>query len=117
MQQIGFQCGQAVWRQFHDKERFFLVLEHGVFEDHANQDRQSDAGQVQAEDDGPGVLREEDRCEQYIYRQPGTAAHEGHQQTGKDAVFLAFEGTRGVDCRYGASNPTIIGRALPMKSE
>jgi hypothetical protein len=94
--------GQVIGRQLHDEARA-VAGEQGALHDQPGQQGHGDAGEIEREDHVLPRVRKEDRREQHIDRQPGTAGHEGVHQDGQLALPVALQGARGHHRRHVAA--------------
>ena len=87
---------QAIGRQFHHK-REVAAAEEQPLEEPRHHHGQHYARQIDAEDDGAGMLREERSAEKQVDRQARAARHQRVDQHGEHPVVAVLDGARGHD--------------------
>ena len=89
-------------RKFHHKVRG-LALEQGLLQEEAVGNGEQHASEVKQEHDRARHFAKECRREQRIHREASAAAHERHQENGKEAFTLGFQHARAHNARHAAT--------------
>ena len=114
----AFQRGHAVGRELHEVD-LAVAFEQRGFQQPGADHRDHDSDEVDEPHD-PGLIpgNEKGRNNQRIDRQSGSAAHEGKNQDGGDAVLFRFDAPGRHDRRNGAAKAEKQGNeAFAVESE